>query len=52
MNMPVGRIVKHQRTQRCNRNTQMRWWTRYLAIMIECMEEFFSFTGVNEAEFI
>ena len=32
MYIPVGWMIKHQRTQRCNRNTQMRWRTRYVAI--------------------
>ena len=28
MHMPAGRVIKHQRTARCDKNTQMRWQRR------------------------
>ena len=33
MHMPAGRILKHQRTKRCDRNMQMRWRRKDAAIV-------------------
>ena len=46
----MGRIIKHQRTRRCDRNTQMRWGRRDVEIVSRCMEASFSITGEDEAE--
>ena len=32
MHMPEGRLIKHQRTNRRDRNTQMQWWRRDVLI--------------------
>ena len=26
MHMPLGRLIRHQRTVQCDNNTHMRWW--------------------------
>ena len=33
-----GRLIKHQRMRRCNRNMQMRWQRRDVAIVSQCMK--------------
>ena len=50
MHMPAGRLIKHRRTARCNKNTQMRWRRRYVAIANKCTEATFSLTGEDGAE--
>ena len=50
--MPAGRLIKHQRTQRCDSNTQMRWRRRGVAIVRQCAEASSRLTGEDEAEFI
>ena len=52
MHMPMIRIIKHHRTHRCNKNTQMRWRRRDVAIASQCIEVIFSLTGEEGAEFI
>ena len=52
MNMPAGRLIKHQRKRRCDRNTQMQWWRRDVAIPSRYTEDTFSFTGEDEVQCI
>ena len=52
MHMPAGRLIKHHKTQRCDRNTQIRWRRREFAITSRCAEVSFSLTGEDEAECI
>ena len=48
--MPAGRIIRHRKTVRCNKNTQMRWRRRDLAIADRCLDATFSIIGEKEAE--
>ena len=50
MHMTEGRLLKHQRTQRYDRNTQMRWRRRDVAIERRCIEADFILTGEGDAE--
>ena len=50
--MPAGRLIKHQQTQGCNRNTQIRWQRRDVAIASQCAEASFSLMGEDEAKCI
>ena len=52
MHMPVRRLIKYQRTARCDKNTQMRWHIRDVAIADGCSEETFSLTGEEDVEYI
>ena len=52
MHVPAGRIIKHRRMKRCNRNTQMRWQRRDVAISSRCAEASFILTEEDEAECI
>ena len=52
MNMPERRLIKHERTQRCDRNTQMLWRRRDAAIARRCAEASFSLAGEDEQECI
>ena len=52
MHMPAGRLIKHQWTKRCNRNTQMRLRRRDVAIESRCAEASFSLTRNDKAEYI
>ena len=45
MRMPEGQLIKHQRTHRYDRNKQMQWRRRDVAIAIRCVEESFSLAG-------
>ena len=45
MCVPEGRLIKHQRTKRCDRNMQMRWQSRDVAITSRCEEATFRLTG-------
>ena len=50
MHMPVGRLKMHRKTSCCNKNTQMRWRRRDVAIAAKCSGATFSLTGEEEAE--
>ena len=52
MHMPSGRLLKHQQTERCDRNTQIRWRRRDAAIASRCKEATFSLTGEYDAKCI
>ena len=52
IHMLAGRIIKHQRTAHCDKNSQMRWRRRDVAIADRCSEATFSLTGEDGAEFI
>ena len=52
MHMPAGRIIRHRKTARYNKNTQMRWRSRDVAITARCLEATFSLTGEYEVEHI
>ena len=44
IHMSEGRLTKHQRTARCEKNTQMRWRIRDVAIVDKYSEATFSLT--------
>ena len=50
IHMPTGRLIKHSNTAICNRNTQIRWKRRDVAIEKKCTEATFSLTGEYGAE--
>ena len=50
MHMPAGRIIRHKKTARCNKNTQMRWRRRDVEISARCLEETLSLIGEEEEE--
>ena len=52
MHIPAERILKHQQTQRCNWNTQMRCRRKDVAIVRLCMEAEFSLRGEDDVEYI
>ena len=52
MYMPAGRLLKKQLTQWCDRNTQMGWRRRDVAIASRCAEASFSLTGEDDADCI
>ena len=52
IHMTAGRLIKHQRAARFDKNTQIRWWRRDVEIADKCSEANFSLTGEDEAEFI
>ena len=52
IHMPVGRLIRHSRTVRCDRNTEMRWRRWDVAIASKCSEATFSLIGEDEAELI
>ena len=52
MHMPAGRLIKHHQTQQCDRNTQMWWRRRDVAIASRCAKASFSLTEEDEAECI
>ena len=45
MHMRAGRLIKHQKTDSCDQNTQMRWRSRDVAIASRCEGAMFNFTG-------
>ena len=45
INMPAGWLIKHQRTELCDNNTQIRWRRRDVAIADRFSEATFSLTG-------
>ena len=52
MHMPAGRLIKNRKTERCDKNTQMLWRSRDVAIADKRLEETLSITGEDEAEYI
>ena len=50
MHMPVGRIIRHRKTELCDKNTQMRWRRRGVSIAARCSEATFSIIGEEEVE--
>ena len=50
MHMPVGRLIKYWHMARCNKNMQMRWYRRDVAISNKCLEAPFSLTREDGAE--
>ena len=52
MHMPAGQPIIHHRKALCNKNTQMRWQRRDMAIADRCLEATFILTGEEEAECI
>ena len=36
MHMLTVRLIKHENTARCDKNTQIRWWRRDVAISDRC----------------
>ena len=50
MHIPAGWIIKHRRTAICDKNTQIRWQRRNVAIVNKCTEATFSLTGEDGAE--
>ena len=48
MHMPVGQILKYQRTKWCDRNTQIRWRRNDAAIASQCEGDMFSHTGEGD----
>ena len=50
MHMPAGRLIRHRKTARCDKNTQMMWRRQYVAIAARYSEATFSLTGEKEAE--
>ena len=47
-----GRLIKHQRMRRCNRNMHMWWRRRDVVIVSRCADASFSLTGEDEVECI
>ena len=52
MHMPAGRLLNHQQTKRCDRNTHMQWQRKDVTITGRCEGETFSLTGEDYAECI
>ena len=52
MHIPTGRLINYQRTQRCDRNTHMRWRRRNVASTSRYTEASFIPTREDEVEFI
>ena len=52
IHMPVVRLIRHQRTAHCDKNTHMRWRRRDVTIADSCLKVTFSLTGEEEAEYI
>ena len=52
MYMPVGRIIKHQRTALCDKNSQIRWQRRDVAIADRCSEATFGLIEEDQADCI
>ena len=50
MHMPAGQIIRIRRMARCDKNTQMRWWRRDVAIASRCLDARFRLTGEEEME--
>ena len=52
MHIPVGRLLKYQRTKRCNRNMKIWWRRKDVVIASRCEGETFSLTGEDGVECI
>ena len=52
MHMPLGQLLKHQQTKWCERNMQMWWRRKGVAIAIQCEGVKFSLTVEDNADFI
>ena len=52
MHMPAGRLIRHRKTARYDKNTQMRWRRWDVAITARFLEATFSLTGEEEEECI
>ena len=52
MHMKEGRLIRHTKTARCDKDTHMRWRRKDTAIAVRFMEATFSLTGEEEAEHI
>ena len=52
MNMPSERLICHRKTERCNRNNQMRWRRRDVVTAANCSEATFNLRGEDEEELI
>ena len=52
MNMPSGRLIKHDRTKKCKSNMDMLCQRRDVAIASRCAEASFSLTGEDEEKLI
>ena len=50
--MPAGRLLKHQRTKRCDQNMQMRWRRMDVAIVSQCEGEAFILTVEDNSKYI
>ena len=50
MHMPAEHLIRHRRTARCEKNTQMRWRRRDVAISARCLDATFSLIGEEEVE--
>ena len=51
MHIPAGRLIRHLRTARCDRNTQMRLRRRDVEVAAKCTGATFTLTGVDGAEY-
>ena len=38
IHVPTGRLIRHRKAVRCNKNTQMRWMRRDVVIAASCLE--------------
>ena len=52
MHMKEGRLIRHTKTARCDKDTHMRWRRKDTAIAVMFMEAKFSLTGEEETEHI
>ena len=52
MHMSAGRLFKHQQTKWCDRNTQMRWQRKEVAIASRCEGVMFRITREEDVECI
>ena len=50
VHLPAGRLIRNNKTYRCNSNTKMRWRQRDVAIAAKCSEATFIMTGEGEVE--
>ena len=52
MHTPLGRLIKHQRTAQCDKNTQIRWRRWDVEITDKYLEDTFSLTSEDAVECI
>ena len=45
MNIPEGRLIKHQQKNRCKMNMNIKWERREVVIASRCAEVLFSLIG-------